>query len=440
MKKRLCILLASMVGLTALLPMAIAAGSTRTFIIIDPYASVDWDNWTAFKANRHTHSTASDGEVDLKDMVEAYYEEGFDILAMTEHGIVNKGWNVKPNTLPLLHLPNAFKPLTALTQERYSEITSGSDRDGRGMMDVQKGIELNAGVLRKNHVNGYFADYGEGDWGFENNYELALAGVEKAGGISQINHPGDWLGSAKDINIAKAPENIKFFGDLLLKYQSCAGIEILNQNDSPTRHDRVLWDGLLEYCIPYGRNVVGLGTSDAHYLRDVVSSYEYIMMPADTVQTNNQENLRTALEDGALFTVGLRARPELGDDFVGDVSAPMPMVNRIAVDQAAQTITLDVNAYTDTVEWVAKGEVIAKGNSIDLSQYSDQIGCYVRAQLKGAGGICFTQAFICDDGNLEAQQQKDGRSSLQKWSDQLIYTLKTNRLVAIILYLIDKLS
>jgi hypothetical protein len=36
-----------------------------------------------------------------------------------------------------------------------------------------------------------------------------------------------------------------------------------------------------------------------------------------------------------------------------------------------------------------------------LNEYADKISCYVRAQLKGTGGICLTQAFILDDGNME---------------------------------------
>ncbi len=434
MKKIISIMLVCVLGVSLMLPIAFAQeGGTRVFAITNPYETVDWDSWTAYKANRHTHSTASDAEIDLKDMVDAYYKEGFDVLAMTDHGIVNKGWNVKPERLPLLSLPVIKLPLTAVSQEDYVRYTTGSDRGGRGMLDVPLGIELNAGVLKKNHVNSYFVDYGQGDWGIENNYEKVIADVDKLGGLTQINHPGDWLGSGKDVNIAKDPANIRFFGDILVKYPSCMGIEVLNQDDSPTRHDRVLWDGLLEYTIPKGRNVWGLGTSDAHFMRHVISSYEYIMMPENTV-----ENLRTAMENGTLFAVGLRARPELGNDFVGDQTIPVPMVTKVAVDQAAQTINLDVTAETKSVEWIAKGEIIATGNSINLSEHADEIGCYVRAQLKGDGGICFTQAFVCDDGNM--QETKDTRSAIQKFFDNVKEKLIQNRLIAIILYIIDRLK
>ena len=67
----------------------------RKFKITNPYAGVDWDSWHHYKTNLHTHSTASDAQVDFSDMIKAYYDAGFDILAMTDHGVVNHGWNLR---------------------------------------------------------------------------------------------------------------------------------------------------------------------------------------------------------------------------------------------------------------------------------------------------------------------------------------------------------
>jgi len=143
------------------------------------------------------------------------------------------------------------------------------------------------------------------------------------------------------------------------------------------------------------------------------------MMPENTVDA-----LRTAMENGILFAVDTRARPEPGDGFVGDENKPMPMVTRVNLDESAQTISLAVNTATDTVEWIAKGKVIATGSS-NLGDYADDISCYVRAQLKGEGGICFTQPFVCDDGNMQ-QTPVDDRSPLKKWFDDFLFTLFTN--------------
>ena len=210
---------------TMMLPFGISTSAVqditgaKSYKITNPYETVNWSTWSHYKANLHTHSTVSDGEDTLAAVIEAYYAQGYDVLAMTEHGVVNKGWDKVPNTVPILsyHFLNPFEKPVPLTEERYQEITTGSDRGGRGMTDVPDGIELNAAVLTKSHVNGFFCDYGQGMWGKENDYVTAIAGVEKAGGLSHINHPGDWLGSASDVNIAKDPKNIKFFADILKK-------------------------------------------------------------------------------------------------------------------------------------------------------------------------------------------------------------------------------
>jgi hypothetical protein len=76
-----------------------------------------------------------------------------------------------------------------------------------------------------------------------------------------------------------------------------------------------------------------------------------------------------------------------------DVEAPM--VNSLIVDDDNDAIVLDVeNEYC--VRWIANGKTIAWGDTIDLDDYSDEIGTYVRAEILGAGGIVYTQAIMFD--------------------------------------------
>ncbi len=372
---------------------------SKSYTITSPYETVDWDTWGTCKTNLHTHSTASDGEVDYADMIEAYYAQGFDVLAMTDHGVVNSGWNAPPKTVPILSFNAILKKPKYLTQARYEEITTGADRDGRGMTDVPKGIELNAAVLTKNHVNGYFVDYGQGLWGNENDYETPIAAVDALGGITVINHPGDWLGSSGDITIATDPRNVKFFADIIKKYPSCLGIEIFNLTNNTTKHDRVLWDELLQSVIPTGRNVWGFSNSDAHELDDIDTSFEVFMMPE-----NNVANVRTAMENGTFFAISRYPKYELPGDF--QPSGMYPVVTSIEVDDEKDQITVQGTDY-NTIQWIADGVVIAEGSTIDLNSYEDQISCYVRAQLIGDGGVCLTQAFIADDGNMVAVEEEE---------------------------------
>ena len=119
------------------------------------------------------------------------------------------------------------------------------------------------------------------------------------------------------------------------------------------------------------------------------------------------DTLRNAMETGAFFSIARYAKNELGEDFKGE--GPVPQVISLNVDEADQTITVGAD-NCHTIEWIADGEVIQRDtleadgqlvSTINLSDYTDKISCYVRAQMLGKGGICLTQAFILDDGNLE---------------------------------------
>ena len=213
----------------------------RKFKIINPYVGVDWDSWHHYKTNLHTHSTASDAQVDFSDMIKAYYDAGFDILAMTDHGVVNHGWNQKPRRIPVLSVSSIIKKPTWLSDEEYGAILDGTYKNrGRGMTDLRYGIEINTAVFTKAHVNGFFTEYGQGLVGHENDFEGPVKGVAESGGLSVINHPGDWLESYVNVNHAHEKKNVELFADILKKYPSCLGIEAFNRIDTVTCADRIL--------------------------------------------------------------------------------------------------------------------------------------------------------------------------------------------------------
>lgn len=110
-----------------------------------------------------------------------------------------------------------------------------------------------------------------------------------------------------------------------------------------------------------------------------------------------EQTVRRGMENGTFFSVGRRAVYELGKDFVGE--GEYPTVTRITVNEDEQSISIEGKNY-DRVQWISNGKIIAEGEKIDLIAASQNIGCYVRAQLLGKGGICLTQAFVLDDGNM----------------------------------------
>ena len=391
-KKIIAVSLVVSLVMALFLPVGAFAGQV-SYDITSPYETVDWDNWNQYQAQLHTHTLYSDGTVDVKDVVERYYELGYDILAVTDHGVVNKGWNRVPEVLDLIGYNQYINDFEPMSQERYEEITiEGAGRDGRPMLDVPYGIELNALVVRKNHVNGFFVDYGNGILGQEEDYETVIAGNSAAGGITFINHPGDFIAANKENGRAEDYNQLKIFIDPLMKYDSCVGIEIFNLRDTTDRADRILWDTLLQYTIPQGKNVWGFSNDDSHALDDIDVTREIMLMP----ELSN-DALRTAMENGTFFACSRYARYEMGEDFVGE--GDYASIHSLNVDDDNDTITVVASNY-DVIEWIADGEIIATGETLNLREYSDEIGCYVRFQIKNEGGIVCSQPFVCDDGDM----------------------------------------
>ncbi len=382
--------------------------------ITNPYAQVselikNSDNH--YKTNLHTHSTYSDANFTMTEMIEGFYDNDFDILAFAEHGIFGKEWDKEPSKIPLFTFQYLWHGKRSHpTTQQYKAFLNGTYRTPansrtkkRGLMCVPDAIELNMFTLVKNHVNGYFTnDAYEGKYGKENDFETPIRLVEESGGVSHINHPTDWLQAYKDPSVAKVPENIAFFADLLRRYKSCLGIEVLNMYDRPNRSDRILWDELLKTLIPEGeRTVWGFGNSDAHRVCEIDTAFMDFILPEYSL-----ENLRKAMENGNFFAVARYAKNELGEDFKGE--GAVPVVTEITVNDDNDTITIK-GINCNAIEWIADGEIIETVtaetdgemvSTIKLREKSDKISCYVRAQLKGRGGICMTQPFICDDGDM----------------------------------------
>ena len=364
--------------------------------ITNPYAAVDWDTFGRYRTQLHAHTLYSDGSMNIADAVEAYYALGYDILAITDHGVVHTGWNRPHEMIPVISFNQYLRKndLSPMTDARYRQITTGADRGGRPMLDVTQGLEMNALTMRKNHVNGFFCGWGAHRLGKEEDYETCIAGTEAEGGLSVINHPGDYIAAARNVGRVYDWSNLAVFTDALLAHpKSCVGVEAFNSNDRTERYDRILWDRLLMYCIPRGRNVFGFSNDDSHDARHIGLTAEIMLLPE-----LSETALRTAMETGAFFACSKIAHVELGEDFEG--SGNFAEVKRITVDDANVAITVTAEG-AETIEWIANGSVIAEGSTLRLREHAEKIGAYVRFQIKNEGGLLLSQPFICDDGAME---------------------------------------
>ena len=422
----------------------------KKFKITSPYKDVlhllgNEDNH--YKTNLHTHSTYSDADIDLATMLKEYYNQGYDFVANSDHGVTGVEWNRKqPALLLYAYQKLSGKTIAHLTDEEYEAITTGTyplyDGSVRGkkMTCIVGANELNNLTLTKAHVNAFFLPEGKGNGfgGVENGFEKAIKFTEKNGGLSIINHPGDWLESNDDIAQVSKIENIRLFGDILLKYDSCLGMEVFNEKNSVTPYDRILWDNLLMYTLPYGKNVIGFSNTDAHVIENIDSSFSIFMMSENTA-----EKVKETMQSGASFLVtrSLRRGNELiGPEKPFDVrneDIPYPVFNKVTVD--GHKITVSAND-AHTVQFIADGKVIYKTTATDgdITLDLDTVEgaenfSYVRAEAFGKGGLCLTQALVIDDGTepLRYEEGNDFASFVQK----VVFMLKSTRLWTIIIEL-----
>ncbi|MBQ4348199.1 MAG: hypothetical protein IJC79_01105 [Clostridia bacterium] len=426
-----------------------SAEDEKDYTIVSPYADVIWSGenaWGAYKGTIHSHTTYSDADEDLPTMVKEYYEQDYDFLANADHGVTGTPWNVVPDEQLLYSyqklLGNSVRPLT---DEEFEGITTGSYPlyDGtvrnKKMVCVTGANELNNLTLTKAHVNGYFLPYdkGNGFGGTENGFEQAIAYIEKNGGLSHINHPGDWLESNKDITTVSDPENIEFFGELLLKYPTCLGIEVFNETNSTTPYDRILWDNLLMYTLPYGKNVIGFSNTDAHVRETVDTSFSVFMM-----EENDVEHIKETMQTGALFMV---TRNLAANDIIGPAEEinvrnqglAYPMFTRLTTEGHKITVSAE-NA--SSIQWIANGKVIAESEigadavtlDLDTIEGAEDFQ-YVRAELFGEGGVCISQALVIDDGSEKLTYEEE--KTLCALLDKILFALESTRLWTIVIEL-----
>lgn len=446
-KKILSIMLATVVLMQlGMLCIGASAEGTDDYTIVSPYEDVIWsgdDAWGAYKGTLHTHTTYSDAEESLPVMIKEYYNQDYDFVANADHGITGVEWNKTPE-MQLLYL---YQPIIGnvyehLTDEEYEAITTGTYAlyDGtirnKKMVCVTGANELNYISLTKNHVNGYFLDpsVGNGFPGSENElgYEEAVAFIDENGGLSHINHPGDWMDSNSNPDAVNDEYNIEFFGDLILKYDSCLGTEVFNERNGTTGYDRIFWDNLLMYTLPYGKTVIGFSNTDAHFLSTVDSSFSIFMMEENTVK-----NIKETMQNGAFFAVTriLRANDTIGPEeeiSVANTDLPYPMFSELTVDGHKITAAVTDATY---VQWIANGEVISTtavdGNgsvTLDLDTIDGAEDFqYVRAEVFGEGGVCISQALVIDDGSEPLEFKEKELSALEsfiiKFKGTKLYTI-----------------
>lgn len=466
--KSTCVALSAVMLSTAI---PVFAKTEDNISITNPYANIDWADINQYKTALHTHTNASDGDIALRASLERHYETGFDVVAITDHGTVDYDWREFKGSpfvgkamklfgrsdfaLDYLGESGEFSKGT-----KYQMIKKGSDDylvtdDGREILRIPYGIENNALSVNA-HVNSWFADFSRN---LPSDYIDAVRGVEKAGGLSVINHPGEYSTARYELYQEDAynlnnPAYKYFFQKIygmVNEYDSCLGLDINSKGDDRTRYDRKLWDLMLTEAAKSGKTVYAIASSDAHQLNKIDTGFTYIL-----AKNKTSADIRAALENGEFFAAStcLHNCDELEQiaasikDFYGETElyfelssivaeykakreelslkakksnvgfrydaiddegyfdkATRPAITAINVDDNENTIKIkSENALI--VRWISDGKLIAttkaSDGKIDLDDFEGQLGDYVRAEVFGEGGVIYTQSFT-----LNAEQKTE---------------------------------
>lgn len=307
--------------------------------ICNPYELVNWDLFNQYKANLHTHTTYSDGIKSPHERIDEYYKNGYSILSLTDHD------DYHPRG-PLLY------PWTVL-----SEINSDWENrnpDALGMVAVQ-GVEISAGIHMGSHFNDFVGEASSDE-------DYVLSQIEVRDGLAQFYHPGRYT--------LNNPNNlVGWYADKYNKYDCLVGLEVYNGRDLFPR-DRQLWDNILMQTLP-GKAVWAFGNDDNHVSsRSVDFLLSWNMFILDSLTLGK---VKDAYANGVFF--------------VSNKNSPLapapPIIN--SVNLAGDVLTINANGY-DRIIWIADGEEVESGDSIDLSalKYRNK---YIRAKLVKSQGV-----------------------------------------------------
>lgn len=307
--------------------------------IYNPYKNINWSKVKTLKSNLHCHTNKSDGKNTIQEVVDAHEKFGYDVLSITDHNKVTYPWN------------DSSKGDSSLKMTENLKGIPGNEYSYKG----------------QHHINGYFVKKNKS---YEKEVDV-LKHIARQGGLSYFNHPG---GYKKDY---------MWYINFYKRFNSLIGLEVINNRDGCSK-DRILWDDILTEMI-YKRNIYGFANADLHRLDHIESSYN--MMLLNNEFTNRR--YKNAMKNGEFYFV---ARVCEENNRMYDEDVDSPFITNIEVDNKNDTIKIE-GKNIKNIEWIgSNSRYIGNGDILKLNEVT-QAEPYVRAVIKGDGGVAFTQPF-----------------------------------------------
>jgi hypothetical protein len=359
--------------------------------VTNPYENVEWQTFAHYRADLHLHTLQSDGCHSVDEVVRAFRDAGFSIVAITDHDAA------PPNLCPLLDAATqrqiefgAFatqrspypdpQPPTypADTTWPWSRYGAPSPAD-LGMLGIE-GAELTCTY----HVGSFFNPYGVPPPCNEASPSLdeELLEVAARGGLAVLNHPDTGQPREWFVKLYRGHSA-----------ESLVGLEIAADEAATIDSYVDLWDQLLGELMP-ARPIWGFATSDMHLLAKTRFAFTVLLLNELTSAA-----VKEAMRRGQFYSVvqprTLNLSRDRGLAYAGQAAydGMYPELRSITVDPVAQNIAIDGAGY-DEIVWISRppsapsldaaapspaGEVVHRGPVFDFSE-RDPLP-YVRAEL-----------------------------------------------------------
>ena len=357
----------------SILILIVSSGCQPKWDIDNPYNDVDWANHKQYKAEFHAHTTRSDGSMNPHSVVDMYHQNGYHILAISDHDRVTYPWEsfseMEPSDLAVIRMEyglSGMEPESSRYRPRDIHLLNDDlvfesrDPSGMGMVSIM-GNEISDG---QHDMLSYFNDYKSSP----NTEEESLKATAAKNGLTMFAHPGRYNYS------------IEWYLDFYERYDHLIGLELYNRG-LPRCSE--IWDSLLMKMMPE-RPVWGLSNNDMHTPGHFGRNWNVFILPE-----LSKEWVRKGMEQGRFFFV-------YASDGRHDRPASPPVIESIEVN--ARRGEINIRAIDqDSVVWISGGRNIYKGNKINLNEFPE-INGYVRAVVYKDEGTTLvgTQPFGID--------------------------------------------
>lgn len=324
--------------------------------IDNPYEQVEWNSYKQYKANFHTHTTISDGQLNPHTVVERYHALGYQVLAITDHNEVTYPWNefsaMSPSNRTLDRHKKGNLEEKDLTYHDRSPTALG-------MVDIQ------ANELSRHHHTGSFFN----DQNGTETEEASFVSVASKNGVTIFFHPGRYT------ERNPGTYTIDWYVDFYERFDHLIGMEIYNQGDRYPG-DRQTYDSVLTRLMP-DRPVWAYSNDDMHTSQTLGRNWNMLLLPE-----LNHASVRKSMESGHSFYLYSPS---------GHEGPAVPRIEKINVNKFKGIIEIEATGY-DSIRWISRGEIIHRGEHLSLRE--NPVEQYVRAEIFGPGKtVIGTQPF-----------------------------------------------